>query len=183
MSGVRWLVRDERVCEMLCEMNEMSAVWDGGERWAMWNECTLNKLPKPHDRATSTQHFRSSYWRSYQLPRTTFTYSKLQKLHGRATSTKKFRGFYGIARPNESKRPRPHLLARGINDSCMAYTDLFADTCCSVGGFADIHQPRQASMPCVKNAQIDIRGPKFCWPLANECAAFWPWFFFHQGAP
>ena len=84
---VRWgrgVVWDVYVCEMLCEMNEMSGVkwwWEmsdvrWGERWCQMNEkvvwerlprtqFTHNKAPNPHVSKTSAQNFRSSYWHSY----------------------------------------------------------------------------------------------------------------------
>ena len=111
MRWVRWVVWDVCVCDMLRERWRMRwVVWDGGERWAMWDEwikmsgvrwAVWERLPW----RTFTQegakpacqediNAKSSHLILAQLPPTMLTHSKAPNPHARTTSTQNFRTSY-----------------------------------------------------------------------------------------
>ena len=59
--------------------------------------------PNPHASRTSTQNFRSSYWRSY--PEQKFTHSTPPNPHARKTSTQNFRNSYWRSYPKRNLHP------------------------------------------------------------------------------
>ena len=113
MSSVRCLC----MWYVVWEMNEMSGVkwwWEmsdvrwiemSGVRWVVWERLprttlTHSKAPNPHARKTSTQTFRTSYWRCY--PEHSLHTASCQTRRPGRHQRKIFASHIGTATPNDA---------------------------------------------------------------------------------
>ena len=117
-DGERWVVRDECICEVLCEMNEMSGVrwwWEmsdvrwvdedersevGGVRTATPNDLYTQQAAKAEWQDDINTKF--SHLLLAQLPRTQFAHGKAPNPHARKTSAQNFCISYWHSYPEHS---------------------------------------------------------------------------------